>query len=789
MKDNIETNDAIKKSQRFERIKEKLLSTPMHLCPERAYLITEYFKRYDDKTEPMIIRKAKSLRHLLTHKSVHIYPDELIAGNIGSQRKSAIMQPELAGVFMSEELLWLNKRKTTPLQISWSDRLKLLFKVIPYWFFRNMPFKAFSPHFLQLIRYAKEQLNAAYYLIHEAGGIGHFLPNYTKMLKLGVKGYLELIDGKEEDLHRAARIACEGIVDYARRLAEEAEHLCADERDEERAAELMEIARICSKVPYKPAETFHEALQSLWLTHMGVCLESINSAISFGRADQYLYPYYKRDIDEGRITPERARELLLCFSAKATEHVFLLSERTSQYHGGYLVVQAAIVGGMDQEGKDAVNDLTYIFLDIMEESGLRDPNYQARFHSGSPENYIRRVIDIARKGNGMPAFFNDEAVIASLTSHGYPLEEARNYATVGCVELGLPGKSFFSTDAGLLNLPLCLELALNRGRRLNSRRQIGDTGPEPSSFTSIDQVIEAFQGQVQYMVARMIDDLQIIEKGNRDYHPTPFSSTLVDGCLESGKDLTEGGALYNSSGIQGVGVADVADSLAALDDVVFIHNKYTIAQVIDAMRNNFSTDPKIHGKLLKAPKFGNDHFLPDGYADDVVHIFHSALAKHRNTRGGPYVPGFYSVTSHVAFGQRVCALPSGRRDHEPFASSLGPANGKDRLGPTALLNSVAHIDSKLAPNGYALNLRFDASTLADDRGVNLMTALVKGFFDSGGMQMQLNVLDADTLEDSRRNPGKYPGLVVRVAGYCAYFDDLPDSVKGEIIDRTRITFM
>jgi len=784
--EHVKTLEEEEGSQRFKRIKQELLSTPVHLCPERAYLITDYFKHHDDRAEPMVIRKAKALRHLLRHKSVRIYPDELIVGNLGSQRISCLMQPELSSVFLSSDLLWIGRRKTNPLRIAWRDRLKLLFRIFPYWLVRNMPFRAFYPHFLQLLRYVVEQLNATYYLINEAGGIGHFLPNYEKMLKLGVKGYLEAMEDKEGDLHRAARICCEGLVEFAGRLAQEAERLATEEKDAGRAAELKEIARICYKVPNGPAETFHEALQSLWLTHIAVNLEGLNSAVSFGRLDQYLYPYYRRDLDEGRITRERAGELLLCFSAKATEHVFLLSEKVSQYHGGYLVVQAAIVGGIDREGKDAVNDLTYLLLDVMEESGLRDPNYQARVHASSPEDYLRRVSEVARKGNGVPALFNDEAAIASLVSHGYPLEEARNYGVVGCVELALPGNSFFSTDAALFNLPLCLELALNRGRRLKGHRRVGAATPDPTSFTGIDQVIDAFRMQVDYMVARMIGDLQVIEKGNCNHHPTPLSSMLVDGCLESGKDVTAGGAFYNSSGIQGVGVADVADSLAALDEVVFQRHKYTMSQILKALRDNFTSTPEIQATLLNAPKYGNDHALSDGYADTAARFFHSALARHRNTRGGPYVPGFYSVTCHVAFGRRVCALPSGRKAGEPFAASLGSSNGRDRLGPTALLNSVAHVDSTLAPNGYALNLRFDPNTLAGDRGVNILVALVKGFFDSGGMEMQLNVLDPEMLEDARRNPGKYPGLVVRVSGYCAYFDDLPDAAKQEIIGRTRL---
>jgi len=756
------------------------------LCPERAVLITDYFKHHDDPKDPTVVRRAKALRHLLRNKSVRIFPRELVVGNVGSHRISALIQPELAGIFMSTELLWIDRRKTNPLRMAWRERIKLLFQVYPYWLLRNMPFRAFSPHYRLFLRFALEQLDATYYLINEAGGIGHFLPNYEKMLRLGVKGYLESIDGQQGDLYQAVRIACEGLVELAQHFAEEAERQSAGEKDQVRANELKEIARICRKVPYHPAETFHEALQSLWLTHMAVNLEGLNSAISFGRIDQYLYPYYKSDLEEGRISPDAARDLLLCFSAKCTEHVFLLSEKVSQYHGGYLVVQAAVVGGMDRNGQDAVNDLTYLFLDVMEEAGLRDPNYQARVHAGSPAKYVERVAQVARRGNAVPAVFGDEAAIASLTAHDCPLEEARDYGVVGCVELALPGKSFFSTDAGLFNLPVCLELALNQGKRFRSRRRIGMATPEPATFTSIEQVSGAFRTQVEYMAARMVSDLQVVEKGNRDYHPTPLSSMLVDGCLESGKDVTEGGALYNSSGIQGVGVADVADSLAALDHVVFQRRKYTMPQVLMALRTNFRGAPEIQAELVQAPKYGNDHQSPDRYADMAARIFHDALAKHTNTRGGQYVPGFYSVTCHIAFGKKVGALPSGRRAGEPFAASLGPSNGRDRSGPTALLKSVARFDSRLSPNGYALNLRFDPATLAGDEGVNVLAGLIRGFFAYGGMEMQLNVLDPEMLGDARLHPGKYPELVVRVSGYCAYFDDLPDAAKQEIISRTRL---
>jgi len=773
--------------ERFERIRQALLSQGVQLCTERALLITGFFRKLDNPNEPMVIRKAKALRHLLQNKSVKIFSDELIVGNMGSHRKSTIIQPELAGAVMSEEILWMGRRRTNPYPVPWKDRLKLLVKVLPYWLTRNMVSRAFGWYNPRLGRYVLDQLDASYYLINESGGIGHFLPAYDRMITRGIRGYMETLDETVSDLHAAALIACEGLADYAGRLSAEARRIAAGEPDPVRRRELDEIARICAKVPLKPAETLQEALQSLWITHMAVCLEGLNSAVSFGRIDQYLYPFYRADIQAGRLDREKALELLLCFSAKTTEHMFLLSSRVSEYHGGYLVAQAATVGGVDSGGNDAVNDLTWLFLDVMELSGLRDPNYMARISEVSPEPYVKRAVEVASRGNAVPGLFNDEATIAALGAHGYTLEEARDYGVVGCVEPTMPGRSFCSTDAALFNLPMCLILALNRGRRPGRRFRVGSKTPDPSRFRSMDDVVAAFRAQVDHMVDRLVRDITIIERANRDFHPTPFSSMLVKGCLESGRDVTAGGAQYNSSGIQGVGVADVADSLAAIDEVVFRRRTHRLLEVIDAAMNDFERQDRLRAELRAAPKFGNDQELADRYADQVARIFHDALARHENSRGGPYIPGFYSSTTHVAFGRRTGALPSGRKEGMPFAASLGCCNGSDRQGPTALLNSVARVDSSLSPNGYALNLRFDASSLKGERAVDTMTALTRGFFSQGGMEMQLNVLDPEMLEDARAHPGRYPGIVVRVAGYCAYFDELPLTVKDEIIARTRIS--
>jgi pyruvate formate-lyase/glycerol dehydratase family glycyl radical enzyme len=781
---------AIEVTDRAVAMRQAMLAERTRLCPERAYLVTEYFKDHDDPTEPTVIRQAKALRFLLEKKKPIIFPGELIVGNAGTSRRCCIMQPELASAFMSTELLWIDRRRDNPFEISVADRLRLAGTVLPYWLRHSMPARMF-PDRMTMARYMKHQLNPTYYLINEAGGIGHFLPDYEKMLKLGTRGYMKTFSRRRTDFHAAARIVCEALETWSTRMSEEARRQAVLTTDAARRSELEEIARICRKVPAEPAGSFHEALQALWLTHMGVMLESLNSAVSFGRMDQYLFPYYSSDISSGIISREKALELLLHFSIKATEHVMLLSERIAQYHGGHLVVQAAIVGGTDGDGEDAVNDLTYLMLDVMERHRMRDPNYQARVHSGSPEKYLERALDVARQGTGVPALFNDEAVVPALVAHGYPVEEARGYGIVGCVEPSIPGRSFLSTDAGLFNLPICLELALNEGRRTTGHRvrpgaREGLKTPPAESMRSMDDLIDAFGSQLDHMVDRMIGDFHMVEKANMDYHPTPLSSMLVEGCIESGTDLTQGGATYNSSGIQGVGVADVADSMAAIDTVVFQDSRYSLAEVARALRTDFRGRESMRAALANAPKFGNDDPLPDGYAGLVARMYHDSLGRHTSERGGQYVPGFYSVTCHVAFGELTGALPSGRRAKEPFASGIGPACGADTSGPTAMLNSVAAVDSSLMANGNALNMRFDPGDIAAERGLRILSGLVKGFFERGGMEVQLNVLDPEMLEDARRNPGKYPDLVVRVAGYCAYFDDLPDASKVEIINRTRL---
>ncbi len=783
-------SEYVRNSGNLRQVREDLLNEKIHLCPERALLITEFYKKHGKPGTETVISKAEALKYLLSRKTVKIFPGELIVGNIGSFRKSCILQPELASAWMSQELLWIDRRKTNPFEASFHDKLTLATKVLPYWLLRSMPSKMF-PDVPTAVRYIKHALNPIFYLINEAGGIGHFLPDYESVINLGTSGLRERIEEcakryGRKPLHEASLIACDALETLAERFSREARILSLHENNEKRKNELEEIERICAKVPKYPAGSFHEALQSIWFAHMAIMLESLNSAVSFGRMDQYLYPFFARDIESERTTPEQALELILLFSAKATEHVFLLTQKISEFHGGFLVVQAAIAGGSDASGKDATNSLSYLMLEAMKHHHMRDPNFQVRIDENTPQLFLREAVETAKMGFGVPAFFNDGAVIPALVEHGFKAEDARNYGIVGCVEPSIPGKGFLSTDAGLFNLPICLELALNMGRRWESKKTEGVPTDNPLNFKKMDDVIDAFQIQVDFLVDRMIEEFHMVEKGNMKYHPTPLSSMLVEGCLQTGQDLTEGGAVYDQSGIQGVGVADVADSLAAIDLLVFKEKRITMATLIKALKVNFNGHKNLRKMLENAPKYGNDDPLPDSYAGLIVKIFHDSLSRHKSLRGGQYVPGFYSVTCHVAFGKVTGALPSGRKAGEPFGSAIGPACGADRNGPTALLKSVSSLDSNLMPNGNALNLRFDPYDIEGEKGTEIIEALIKGFFARGGMEVQLNVLDPQVLQDARANPGKYPDLIVRVAGYCARFDDLPESSKEEIIRRTRL---
>ncbi|MCP3962767.1 MAG: formate acetyltransferase [bacterium] len=782
------TPEPLALSERVRQIHETILRAAPALCAERALLVTRYFRRRTDRAEPRVVRKASALAYLLRNKKVRIYPGERLVGCFTSYRVAGGLYPELHGVAMMEDLFRFDKRAVNPIRVDPKARRRLLLEVLPYWLPRFVALRSFSP--LGALAFVLDQLSPASYVVNETGGVSHFVPDYAGLVSRGTEGFrrqaasrlAELgVDSPAGPFLRSVALVCDALEAFADGYRRAAQKLASREADGVRRRELERIAEICSRVPRKGAGTFHEALQSILFAQIALNLESLDNGVSPGRLDQILGPFYQRDLAAGVLDREDAFELLGCFALKLCEIVPVFSERTTRIHGGMMNGQAVVVGGTDAEGKDASNAVTDLLLDLMDRLRTRQPNYHARLHRSSPAGYQLRIARALAGGAGSPALYNDEVIVPILRAQGMTERDARDYATVGCVEPVAAGKSFQSTDAALFNLPLFLELALNRGRRFGSWRRMGPKTPRAETCSSIDEVIELFRAQLEHGVARLLRALAAIEDGNARWHPTPLTSMLLRGCLATGRDATHGGALYNGSGIQGVGVVEVGDSLAALEAVVFQHRRASLREVVTACRQGFRDCDALRARLLRSPKFGNDDPRADRFVGRAMELFAATLEGRENRRGGPYVAGFYSMTAHQAFGSLVGALPSGRLPGTAFSSGLSAGPGCDRRGPTAALCSVASLPLHRAPNGVNFNLKLAPWSVAEPAWLQ---GLVRGGFAAGAMQMQINVIDPKILIEARDHPGRYPGLLVRISGYSSYFDDLSPEMKQEVIDRT-----
>jgi len=739
----------------------------------------------------MVVQKADALSYILGHKKAQIYPRELLVGCFTAHRVGGGLLPELHGVAMLEDLFAFEKRAVNPLTLSARERRQLVAEVAPFWL----------PRFLAMrirplptaLRFVFSQLDATSYLINETGGISHFVPDYWGLITRGTEGFRQeaterleqVATGSEQaSFLRAVQVICTGLENFADRYRLAAQRQAAVEADPERRGELEQIAQVCSRVPRYPARSMREALQAILLAQIALNLESLDNSVCPGRLDQILFPFYRDDLAAGRLDAAGAMELLGCFAVKLCEIVPAFSRRITRFHGGLFNGQVVAVGGTDRQGNDATNELTTLLVALMDQLRTRQPNYSARLHPGTPPEFRHQVAAALAAGSVSPALYNDSVIIPILRARGVELEDARDYANVGCVEPVVAGKSFFSTDAALLNLPLCLELALNQGRRFGHRRRLGASTAPATGCSNIEQFVDLFHQQVDHAMSRLLPDLQLIERANAEYHPTPLTSMLIEGCIASARDASSGGARYNSSGVQGVGSIEAGDSLAAIETVVFRQQHASMAQLIEACRTDFRDAPELRARLRRAPKYGNDDPVADQHVASVMRLFASCLAGKRNTRSGQYAAGFYSVTSHEAFGQKVGASPSGRGAGEPFSSGISPCSGVDRQGPTAALLSQANLPLDLAPNGVNFNLELAPWAVSGDRGVANLTGLIDGSFAAGCMQLQINVFDPQILIEARDNPGRYPGLLVRVSGYSAYFDDLSPAMKQEVIDRT-----
>ncbi len=781
---------AAAQTDRIGRLKEAVQKAKPGICAERALIWTAYFKDRRNRGKPRAIQAAEALREVLLRKTVRIHPDELVAGNFVSRRVGGAIYPELHGVAMLREISTFPTREVNPLEAT-PEEIAALEGITRFWMPRMLAFRTYRAPWNKA-RFLKEQFAPRHYTLNELGGIAHIVPDYARLIATGTEGIIAdaraamrkfAPDSEKRDFLEAVIIMAEGLAQFGERYAAEAETLAQAESDAARKAELELIARTCRRVPRHGARSFIEALQSATFAQIAINLESLDNGISPGRMDQFLFPYYERDLARGRIDRETAKEWLSAFSIKMCEIIPVFSEMATRMHGGLMSGQAVTIGGTDREGRDATNELSYIFLDIADELRMRQPNFHARIHPGAPQLYLDRINGILCAGANSPALYNDEVIVPALRSIGYTPEDARDYAICGCVEPVAPGKTFGSTDAALFNLPILLELALNEGRRFGERKRTGARTPAAARMRSMEDVKAAFEAQLSFQVERLVRDLKAVELAHRRYHPTPLSSMLLEGCIESGTCSTAGGALYNGSGVQCVGPSDTGDSLYAIEQAVFRERRLTLPALAEILKRNFP-DESMLAYLRGLGKFGNDEEEADRYTLYAVQCFTDRLSAHRNTRGGPYTTGLYSMTTHYYFGSITGALPNGRRRGECFSSGIAPGNGMDRKGPTALFNSINRFDFTQLKNGINLNARFDHHTLRGKTGRATFASLLRTYFRRGGMQIQTNVLDPAVLIEARDNPDLHPNLLVRISGYSAYFNDLTPEMKDEIIRRS-----
>ncbi len=772
-------------ASRVERLLERRLHTRPEVCVERARLYTESMR--ETEGEPQVVRQAKALSHVLENLTVHIEPDELIAGAITSKVLGGGIYPEGVGARVLGELETIGFRDPNPFSVSDEQLRELREEIMPYWRGKTLEDRArarWSPEVAEAID------QVAPFIATEIGGIGHMLLNYAGILGKGLEHFIQTAgaqeratdDRRQAEFFQAAALACRGVIRFAGRYAEEAERLASVAEDPVRREELAQIAAHCRHVPARPARTFREALQAMQLVLVAAQIEDYESAFSIGRLDQLLWPFYEADLQAGRLTEEEGLELLQCFYIKVSHSIPLFDADVSLAFAGMTAFANAVVGGVDAEGRDATNPVSYLAVEAMRRVNTQQPNFGVRLHAGTPPEFLSAATRAMADGLQNVQFFNDEAIVPALVNRGVSLEEARNYGIIGCVEPAVPGASFTSSDAALFNLGLCLELALNDGRGRLFTDQLGLPTGDPRGFTCIEDLIDAYRQQVAHLAGLMVEALDVLAEVHAEFKPKPWISATTGDCLERGLDLTWGGARYNFTGVQGVGSATVGDSLAALDALVFQEGRVTMGELLAALDADFEGHESLRRMLVHhAPKYGNDDEAADRYTRLAAEIYCEEVARHANPRGGRYQPGLYSVTTHVALGLAVGATPDGRRSGSPLSQGISPVQGRDRQGPTAAMKSAARLNHGLVSNGSAFNQKLNPAFLRGGKGPEALAGLLNGYFALGGMQLQWNLVDGEMLRAAQAHPEDHRDLVVRVSGYSAYFAELEQVVQNDII--------
>ena len=840
--EKFQTSD-IPKSPRIQKLVDALYEHMPVIESARAKLITESYK--ETEGEPIITRRAKAFAHILHNIPIIIRDNELIVGSSTIAPRGCQTFPEFSYEWLEAELDTVATRTADPFEIAEETKVELK-EADKYW-------KGKTTSELATSYMAPEAIKAIEHNIFTPGnyfynGVGHVTVKYWEVLETGFEGIMEKaqkeLDGcsvgdgnyaRKSHFLEAVILSCKAVIDYAGRYAKLAREMAAQTSDPVRKQELLVIAENCSRVPAKGAQNFYEACQSFWFVQQLLQMESSGHSISPGRFDQYMYPYYKKDMEAGTITREFAQELMDCIWVKLNDLNKCRDAASAEGFAGYSLFQNLIAGGQNKEGEDVTNDLSVMCIQASMHVHLPAPSLSVRVWNGSPHEFLIKAAELTRTGIGLPAYYNDEVIIPALQNRGLSLEDAREYNIIGCVEPQKAGKTEGWHDAAFFNMCRPLELVFSNG--MDKGEMVGIPTGDVTQMKTFDEFFDAYKKQMEYCISLLVNADNAIDVAHAERCPLPFLSCMIDDCLKEGKSVQEGGAVYNFTGPQGFGIANMADGLFAIRKLVYEDKKVSMKELKEALAWNYDKGldaqsagdmtemimkamqkagrnvdastaegllktfmgmkpgeqktqrfKEIHDMIDEVPKFGNDIPEVDYFAREVAYTYSKPLQKYNNPRGGKFQAGLYPVSANVPLGGQTGATPDGRYAHTPVADGVSPSAGKDVKGPTAAATSVSRLDHFIVSNGTLFNQKFHPSALSGREGLEKFVALIRGYFDQKGMHMQFNVVDRQTLLDAQEHPEKYKHLVVRVAGYSALFTTLSRSLQDDIIRRTEQGF-
>lgn len=772
-------------SQRIQILKDKMLSAPRYASIEQARIITRVYQENEHLSIPE--KRALSLKAAMEELEIGFEKEELIVGNRTKGVRYGVVFPESGCSWVNNEFETLPTRPQDQFHVKEEDIQEFREKIYPYWKGKSME-DVIKHHGGQEIQSIAKVVK----INQKDHAQGHICPDSALWLKMGPLGLmnqaqekLKTCEESQKEFYECVVLVMQGACTFMKRYHDMImENI--DEVEEPYQQSLRTVANNCLNLTKRPPETFHEAVQSLWFLFVLLHMESNASSFSPGRMDQYLYPYYQKDIESGKISMEDALDILECLWLKFNQIVYLRNQNSAKYFAGFPIGFNIAIGGEDENGNDTYNELSLLCLQCQYDLGLPQPNLSVRLNRNSSHELMQKAIEVVSKGSGMPQFFNDEAIVHALMELGIEKKDALNYAIVGCVELTTHGNNLGWSDAAMFNLNKALELTLNHGKCLLTDEQIGLDLGGLDTYQTFEDLEKAFQQQIDYFIDKMMQCEVIVEKAHQDCLPTAFLSSVIDDCLENGLDVTKGGAKYNLSGIQMIQIANLADSLAAMKQLVYDDQIIDAKELLAALQSDFKGYEIIQTMLLnKVPKYGNDVEWVDRLGAKWAEYFRSRMKDYTNYRGGPYHTGMYTVSAHVPMGENVGASPDGRNALTPLADGgMSPVYGRDLKGPTAVLKSVSRLNNTLTTNGGLLNMKFLPEFFETKNGMNKFENFLRAFVDLKVPHIQFNVVRREDLEDAQIRPQLHKSLTIRVAGYTAYFVELAHKLQDEIIERT-----